>query len=174
MTRGLWVSLCRTCLPIAFALAVTGCEDPEPPDPAALIPDWRVYYNREIGVELRYPYTLSVNSDVSADGQLLLKLQWVGRGTTMFKLETAQAAPGDSPVPAGQADQMVGGERASLATVEVDGEDMQQLKLVRDGRVYFFTGDGDTFEKILDSVEFFEPGSIPPSAVLDGAQPAAR
>lgn len=174
MTSGLWASLGRTCLPIAFAFAVAGCEDPEPPDPAALIPDWRVYYNREIGVELKYPYTLSVDADVSADGQLLLKLQWVGRGTTMFKLETAQAAPGDTPGPAGQADQMVGGERASLATVEVDGEDMQQLKLVRDGRVYFFTGDGDTFEKVLDSVEFFEPGSVPPSVVLDGTQPAAR
>ena len=157
----------RACLSVLFALVASSCSDPEPPDPAALIPDWRVYYNREIGVELQYPYTLSVDADVSSDEQLFLRLQWVGRGTTIFKLETTEAAPEDTAIPAGQADQMIGGERASLSMVEVDGEDVQQLRLVRDGRVYLFTGDGDTFEKVLQTVEFFEPGSIPPSMPQD-------
>jgi hypothetical protein len=54
---------------------------------------------------------------------------------------------------------MVGGKRASMTMIEVDGENLQRLRLFHDGREYVFMGDGDTFEKVLDSVKFFDPGS---------------
>lgn len=157
--------LWRSLLGFVLACSLNSCADPEPPDPAALIPDWRVYYNRELGVELRYPYTLSLDVGVSADDQLLLELQWVGRGTVVFKLETFAATPGVDAIEAGEAERIVGGEKASMTMIEVDGEKLQRLRFLHDGRIYVITGGGSAFEKVLDSVTFFEPGA----AMLPGA-----
>jgi hypothetical protein len=167
-------SLWRSLLALMLACSLNSCADPEPPDPAALIPDWRVYYNRELGIELRYPYTLSLDAGVTADDQLLLELQWVGRGTVVFKLETLAAVPGVDAVVAADADRIVGGEKATMTMIEVDGEKVQRLRFLHDGRVYIITGAGSAFEKILDSVTFFEPGAaMPPGAPSSAGAPNA-
>ncbi|MFT4546800.1 MAG: hypothetical protein ACI8XO_004481 [Verrucomicrobiales bacterium] len=130
-------------------LVFAGCEDPEPPDPAALIPDWRTYYNREVGVEFKYPYTLKLDVDSTVDGQFVAELLWVGSEAPVFKLETRSGSVAEGGV-------MVGDKRASQSMVEVGGQQVQQTVVEHRGRVLVFTGKGSTFDKVLDSVKFLE------------------
>ena len=56
-----------------------------------------------------------------------------------------------------------------MTMIEVDGEKLQRLRFLHDGRVYIITGGGDAFEKVLDSLTFFEPGGAMLPGAPDGA-----
>jgi hypothetical protein len=146
--------IARSLVPFALlalaAVFLGGCQDPEPTDPAALIPDWRTYYNQEVGVEFKYPYTLKLDVDTAVEGQLVAKLLWVGRESEVFKLETRD---GETAATGGV---IVGGSSGSESTVEVDGEELRQIEVAWDGRTFVFIGKGSTFDKVLDSVNFIE------------------
>ena len=139
-----------------LALLVTvffaGCEDPEPPDPAALIPSWRTYYNREIGIEFKHPYNLKLEVNTLEGGHLSVDLLWVGTEASVFALTTRDYQIPDE----GRGSVMVGGKQASQYDEEVAGTKVQQTKVVHKGRVLVFTGEGKTFDKVLDSVKFIE------------------
>ena len=142
-------------------LVLSACKDPEPVDPATLIPDWKTYYNRQVGIEFGYPYTLNLNVDTTAAGQLVAELQWIGRGTTVFRLETRDAAADEFAATSNGPGQ-VGGLRASITELEVDGEMIERWTVVRDGRAFDFSGGGMTFEKVLESVKFLDGNSPRP------------
>ena len=163
------------CAALVALMAVTllgGCMQQDAPDPARLIPDWRTYYNRTVGVQFEYPYNLELKIVAREDEQLKLELQWIGRGTPVFKMETWNV-DAISAVEIGQGTYTVGGETASRSTVEVAGEPVQITKVISDGRVFEFTGKGTTFDKILDSVEFISGEILVPGS--QGAEgPTAR
>ncbi len=139
-------------------LMLGSCKDPEPQDPSALIPDWRTYYNREVGIEFQYPYTLNLDVDTSTEGELLVELQWVGRETPVFWLQARPATADDLVGAAGAGSARVGGLAASSKVVEIDGETFEHRTVVNGGKVFEFTGSGTTFEKVLDSVKFLGGG----------------
>jgi len=155
-----WARACLCLCLLALWSGVVGCAKREAPDPAALLPDWRTYYNREVGVELRYPYTLSLEVDSAAvAGQLVVELQWLGRQTPVFKLQTTGATAQDQSPPAVAAELMVGGLPA-FQTIDAggEGEEIQRVSVVSGGRLFTFSGAGDSFAKILESVKFLEQG----------------
>ena len=145
---------------LALALLFSACtsQNLEPVDPAELAPDWRTYYNQEVGVELRYPYTLSLEVDSgAADGQLVVELQWLGRQTPVFKLVTRDAGIGTPPADTGQGGGTVDGLPAVWSEIEgVDGEKEQRVSVFNRGREYIFTGAGSSFDKVLETVVFLD------------------
>jgi hypothetical protein len=153
-------AIVRRVLPIvwlAFAcLLFVGCDDPEPPDPAAQIPDWRTYYNRDVGVEFKYPYTLKLEIDTTDDEQLVARLLWVGAETPVFKLETESAVSADQLEVASRGDVIIDGVRAMQSTIEIAGEKVKETKVANDGRIFIFTGSGATYDKVLESVKFLD------------------
>ena len=146
--------------------ATASCDRLEPDDPATLIPDWRTYSNYEAGIEFQYPYTLNLDVESSTAGQLVVELQWVGRGTPVFRMESREAMPGELAATNAGAGQ-IGGLRATVTATEIDGEPVERWTVVREDRAYDFTGSGTSFEKVLDSVRFLDPGMAP-------AEPPAR
>lgn len=134
----------------------TACAKREAPDPAVLIPDWRTYYNQEVGIELKYPYTLSLEVESGAgDGQLVVELQWRGSQTPVFKLETRPASQPEEAIPPSDATELVGGLPASRVEIDgTDGEIQERLSLTRNGTVFVFTGSGESFEKVLRTIRF--------------------
>ena len=148
-----------------LAAGLSGCGGTvEVADPAERIPDWQTYYNREIGIALRYPYTLSLDIDTTTvPGQLALELQWIGRGTTMFALDTRQATELDYSAGEGEGDTVqVGGKWGARSPTEVDGEKTYSTLVTHNERAFTFTGKGATFDKILESVEFLGAGAALP------------
>jgi hypothetical protein len=152
--RALWLGALLVCS--------GACSDPELPDPAAQIPDWRTYYNHDVGVELSYPYTLSLVVNDGPDAQLELELQWVGRQNAIFKLDTrgpdAEAGLRQGAVPGSEIPVTVGGLAASQFKVADAGgeEPLQRTLVLRGGRLFVFSGAGETFNKVLGTVVFSE------------------
>jgi hypothetical protein len=143
-------------LVVAVVSLLAACADPEVPDPARLIAEWRTYYNRDAGIEFRYPYTLALEVETSPDGQLVVELQWLGRQTPVFKLVTREAGI-DPPVDAGQGGGMVDGLPASWTEIEGnDGDKEQRVSVISRGREFIFTGAGDSFGKVLETVIFLD------------------
>ena len=137
-------------------LWLAGCDDPEPQDPAALIPDWRTYYNRGVGVEFKYPYTLKLGVETTEAGELVAQLLWVGRETPVFRLETEGATEVDRLADRSSSNVAVDGVLGTRSATELGGEPAQQVRVATGGRVFTFTGSGETFEKVLESVKFLE------------------
>ena len=139
-------------LALLAMIFASSCEDPEPPEPSAQIPDWRTYYNREVGIEFKYPYNLKLVANSLPADHLSVELLWVGSEAEVFKLETQdQRMPSE-----GFGSIMVGGKQGSQYDEEVDGRKVQFTKVQHKGRMLVFTGSGTTFDKILDTVKFIE------------------
>ena len=140
------------CVTLAVMMGLASCGNIEAPEPARFIPDWRTYESQQAGISFEYPYNLSLDADTSSDGELSLELQWVGRGTPVFQLETGKSDP--DWVAEGGAE--VAGVKATETMVTIGGEPMRRIAVANAGRFYTFTGSGATFEKILESVSFSE------------------
>ena len=133
-------------------VVLSSCGGADAPEPARFIPDWRTYESQQAAVAFEYPYNLSLDADTSANGELQVDLQWVGRGTSVFHLETGKADPAWKPEGGAE----VAGVEATETMVTIGGEPMRRLAVANGGRFYTFTGSGQTFEKILESVKFLD------------------
>lgn len=162
-------------LALVLMICTGGCGKPEAPDPAALLPDWRTYYNKGVGIEFRYPYTLSLEVDSAAgEGQLVVELQWLGRQTPVFKLETRPATALDAIRPGGRVEVMVGGLPGyqSVGEATGGGDEVQRISLVNRGRLYTFSGIGETFDRVLETVAFIAGSPLGTAGSEPGFRPS--
>jgi len=156
----------------ALAIVVSGCETPEPQDPRVFIPGPQDYYNLALEFSLRYPVVLNLEVEdrgVADEPGIYLKLQYPGNDHVVFELETHDPGMLD-PLRRGLVEdsekiEKIDGETGARFEVEAaDGAD-QHVVVEYSGRLYVFTGRGDTFDEVLESFQFIKR----PSPGDDGA-----
>ena len=143
-----------------------GCKTPEPRDPRQSIPGDQEYYNKALGFSLRYPNLLNLKvedregADVSG---IILKLQYPGNDFTVFELITRPVGWSERLrkhlVAGSESKADIGDLEAERFDIQLPGEDEVKSKRVilkHLGKLYVFTGRGETFEEILRSFALIE------------------
>jgi len=152
---------CASLWLLIAALAFSSCGGSrEAKDPAERIPGWRTYYNRDVGIELEYPYTLQLSVEDAEPGQVSLDLEWVGHGMTRFKLETfdpeMETVIRSTQRPDTESTVKIGVFNAARIDTLLDGEEVQRVLITRGNRLYVFTGKGEIFDEVLATVKFID------------------
>ena len=161
---------------LASALLVS-CEVPEPKDPKIYIPGPQEYYNQALGFSLRYSPALDLDVEdlgVADSPDVAVSIEYPGNELVMFKLATYDPAMlghvRQYLVPGSEKPETVGGETGSRFRVtnqayEPDSEakpTIQHVVLERSGKLFVMTGEGETFEDVLESFKFID--APPPPA----------
>ena len=160
---------------LAFFLLIgfTSCQNLEPEDPKQSIPSLQLYYNEELKFSLSYPRILNIKVEdrsVAGAPDVLLNLAYPGNDYPILELSTHATSwiesLKDSMIPGSEGTIKVGGIRAIKFDIAMDDERgifSKQRIIVRNlGKLYALTGNGDTFDEIVDSFRFLiEEGSQP-------------
>ncbi len=165
-TLAIGIRALAAVLALAAGALVPACKS-TPDDPRQYLPGQQTYYNEGLGFSLRYPAALNLKVEdrgVAGTSDIALELEFAGTGASVMRLGTHDPALAGHVrlylVAGSESAWEVGGEPAQRFEVEDQGADeagatLQHVTVERGGRLFVFTGKGDTFEDVLASVEFF-------------------
>ena len=155
----------RLFLLILLLIGFTSCQSLEPEDPKQSIPALQLYYNEPLKFSLGYPRILNIkveDKSVAGTPDVLVNLSYPGNEYPILELSTHAISwiesLKDSLIPGTEGTIKVDGIRAIKFDIAMDDErgifSKQRIIVRNDGRLYAFTGNGETFEEILDSFRF--------------------
>ena len=148
-----------------FILGFTSCQTLEPEDPRQSIPGRKLYYNEPLKFSFSYPSILNIkieDKSVAGTPDVLVNLSYPGNEYPILELSTHAISwiesLKDSLIPGTEGTIKVDGIRAIKFDIAMDDErgifSKQRIIVRNHGRLYAFTGNGKTFEEILDSFRF--------------------
>ena len=155
----------RLFLFILLLIGFTSCQSLEPKDPKQSIPGLQLYYNEPLKFSLGYPRILNIkveDKSVAGTPDVLVNLSYPGNEYPILELSTHAISwiesLKDSLIPGTEGTIKVDGIRAIKFDIAMDDErgifSKQRIIVRNHGRLYAFTGNGETFEEILDSFRF--------------------
>ena len=155
-----------------LGLCAVSCSDMEPTDPAVYIPGPQEYYNEALQFSLRYPKPLDLKVEdrsVADEPAIFLELLYPGNEYPLLKLSTYDTGMRGHirqyMVAGSEKVDRVGGETGSRFEVQDQsdrGETLQHVVVEQYGRLYVFTGRGETFDEVVESFQFVEFPPPPP------------
>ena len=157
----------RIFLVSLLLIGFTSCQTLEPEDPKQSIPGLQFYYNEPLKFSLGYPRILNIkveDKSVAGTPDVLLNLSYPGNDYPILELSTHAISWIDSLkdtlIPGTEGTVKVGGIRAIKFDIAMDDErgifSKQRIIVRNHGRLYAFTGNGETFEEIVDSFRFID------------------
>ena len=146
-------------------IGFTSCQNLEPEDPKQSIPGLQLYYNEQLNFSLSYPRILNIKVEdrsVAGAPDVLLNLSYPGNDYPILELSTHAISwiesLKDTMIPGTEGTIKVGGIRAIKFDIAMDDErgifSKERIIVRNQGKLYAFTGNGETFDEIVDSFRF--------------------
>lgn len=148
-----------------FILGFTSCQTLEPEDPRQSIPGRKLYYNEPLKFSFSYPSILNIkieDKSVAGTPDVLVNLSYPGNEYPILEFSTHAISwiesLKDSLIPGTEGTIKIDGVRAIKFDIAMDddrGIFSKQRIIVRNlGRLYAFTGNGETFDEVVKSFKF--------------------
>ena len=155
----------RLFLFILLLIGFTSCQSLEPEDPKQSIPGLQLYYNEPLKFSLGYPRILNIkveDKSVAGTPDVLVNLSYPGNEYPILELSTHAISwiesLKDSLIPGTEGTIKIDDVRAIKFDTAMDddrGIFSKQRIIVRNlGRLYAFTGNGETFDEVVKSFKF--------------------